>query len=96
MEIKKIINARCQSLRQSLQERLDTDGYKWDDLIHDLTDEELDAPDIDEDSKMTAWCGEWVYFLVWYDGFMWIGQAPRNPCDYKMFAQGSEYMDVNT
>ena len=96
MEIKKIISVYDKTLRQALQERLETDGYKWEDLICYLTDEELDKTEIDEDSKLTAWCGDWVYFLVWYDGFMWIGQAPRNPCDYQMLAQGIEYMDVNT
>jgi hypothetical protein len=51
-----------------------------------LTEEEL-AVDFDdgyggaEGKCFTAWGEKYVYFPVVYDGYEWVGKAPRNPCD---------------
>ena len=53
-----------------------------------LTEEEL-LEDFDdgyggiESKEFTAWSERWVYFPICYDGAVWAGRAPRNPCDYK-------------
>lgn len=39
-------------------------------------------------TPFTAWGPEWVYFPLCYDGYEWVGAAPRNPCDIKLEHQG--------
>ena len=36
----------------------------------------------------TAWGDKYVFFPLFYDGQLWVGWAPRNPCDEVMAAQG--------
>lgn len=35
----------------------------------------------------TAWSDKWVYFPLAYDGSVYVGWAPRNPCDISMKPQ---------
>jgi len=38
----------------------------------------------------TAWGKKWVYFPIIYDNSVWIGHAPRNPCELSMTHQGGD------
>lgn len=76
-----------------LRAEIEGDGGNFDEMVTTLTEEELNQPFMNEwggyrGLPFTAWCGDWVYFPLCYDGAMSVGRAPRNPCDIAMEWQG--------
>jgi len=69
-------------------------GDRFENLIHTLTQAELDTEFDDgygspEGVPFTAWSDDWVYFPVVYDGTEWVGTVPRNPCGKKTVHVGN-------
>lgn len=68
-------------------------GEKIEGIVHTMTEEEIH---IEFDSgyggskgkPFTAWGPNWVYFPLVYDGYEWVGSAPRKPCDIELEHQG--------
>lgn len=70
-----------------------SDGGNPDEMITTLSEDELnrefdESYGIEKGAPFTAWCGDWVYFPICYDGSEWVGHAPRNPCAIAMSHQG--------
>lgn len=68
-------------------------GDSFENLVCTLSEDEMKMEfDIDygreEGKPFTAWGEKYVYFPICYDGFEWVGFAPRNPCDIPMRHQG--------
>jgi len=74
-----------------LENELDTQN---DTLVsHTMTEEEYNEVfDIGyggtNGCSFTAWGEKYVYFPLCYDGAEWVGSAPRNPSDEKLYHQG--------
>lgn len=86
---------------EKLKKAMESDGEDFSKMVCTLTDEELhedfaDEPQPDDDSyypglgrPFTAWGEKWVYFPLCYDSIeVWVGHAPRNPCDIALKHQG--------
>jgi hypothetical protein len=79
------------SWRKLLIEEFSETGDDIESMVTTLTDSDLDAKFDDGawgGKPFTAWGRKYVYFPVWYDGSVWVGHAPRNPCNEATKHQG--------
>ena len=75
------------TLKVKLYEAIEVDGGNPLNMKSTLSQDDLEDC-LDDQLEWTAWCDDWVYFPVMYDGQSWIGSVPSKPCDYKTSPQG--------
>lgn len=70
--------------RKGIEKTAQRNGDRFEDLVHTLSEEELDY-DLDDryGPSFTAWSENFVYFPARYDGRQWVESVPRNPCGIK-------------
>lgn len=72
-----------------LRGAMEEDGENFDERICTLDEDGLRQPFVYCDAPaFTAWGRKWVYFPVCFDNQVWVGHAPRDPCDLAMDPQG--------
>lgn len=80
--------------RQEIEKACRANGELYSDIIEVSIDKgELDREfdggyGLEEGKPFAAWSENYVYFPVCYDGYEWVGSAPRNPCNKKLYHQG--------
>lgn len=87
------VHSDTQNWYDDLKKAMETRGDDFSAKVCTLTDEQLKQtyPDTNFYSycqAFTAWGENWVYFPVGYDGYVWVGAVPRNPCETATEPQG--------
>ena len=80
--------------KKELEREFKRNNDDFSKMVTTLTEEEMSTEFYSghggtEGVPFTTWGENFVYFPVFYDGFEWVGSAPRNPCKIKLEHQGA-------